>query len=56
MTILAFAREAGITINLWEAQNLFARRMSAAVPTDAAVRELAVALRFRVDHAPAQSG
>lgn len=56
MMILGFARDAGITINLWEAQNLFARGMSAAVPTDAAVRELAVALRFRVDHAPAQSG
>jgi alpha-amylase/alpha-mannosidase (GH57 family) len=52
MTILAFAREAGITINLWEAQNLFARGPYASAPGDPAVRELGEALRFRLDHAP----
>jgi alpha-amylase/alpha-mannosidase (GH57 family) len=49
LAILAFAQGAGITINLWEAQNLFARRLSPAAPGEAAVRELAVALRFSVD-------
>lgn len=56
LTILAFAHDAGITINLWEAQNLFARGMFTAVATDAAVRELAEAFRFRLDHAPARDG
>jgi alpha-amylase/alpha-mannosidase (GH57 family) len=56
LMILAFARDAGITINLWEAQNLFARGMYASAPGDAAVRELAEALRFRLDHAAAHGG
>ena len=49
MAILAFARDAGITINLWEAQNLFARGLHATSPADPAVRELAAALDFSVD-------
>jgi hypothetical protein len=48
MAILTFARDAGITINLWEAQNLFARGLHAASPADPVVRELAAALNFGV--------
>ena len=46
LAVLAFARDAGITLDLWEAQNLFARGLHAAAPTDPAVRELAAALDF----------
>jgi hypothetical protein len=49
LSVLAFARDAGITINLWEAQNLFVRTLLPLGRGDAAVRELAGALRFNVD-------
>lgn len=50
MAILAFARDAGITVNLWEAQNLFARDLQAASPADPLVRELEAALNFSMDN------
>ncbi len=47
LAILEFARGGGITINLWEAQNLFARGLQAAAPDDPTVRDLGRQLRFR---------
>jgi hypothetical protein len=49
LTILGFARDAGITINLWEAQNLFVRTLLPLGHGEGAVRELAGALRFDVE-------
>jgi hypothetical protein len=49
LAVLGFARDAGITINLWEAQNLFVRTLLPLGRGDAAVRELAGTLRFDVD-------